>query len=107
MEILINTEGNIEGNEELIARVKDVVEGSLSKFSEQITEIGVHLSDQNGDESGSDTKRCLLEARLEGRRPTFASHQASSVDAAVDGAADKMRRIIESTMARLRDVRRT
>ena len=107
MHIQINTDSNIEGREELATHVKGVLESALSRFSDRITRVEVHLSDQNSDKSGQDDKRCVMEARLEGRQPTAVTHQAASLDDAVDGAADKLKRSIESTLGRLKDVRRT
>ena len=68
---------------------------------------GACSGDQNSDKSGQDDKRCMMEARLEGRQPTAVTHQAASLADAVDGAADKLKRSLESTLARLKDVRRT
>jgi ribosomal subunit interface protein len=107
MHIQINTDSNIAGREELATHVKSVVERVLSRFSERITRVEVHLSDQNSDKSGQDDKRCMMEARLEGRQPTAVTHQADSLSAAVDGAADKLKRSLESTLERLKDDRRT
>jgi ribosome-associated translation inhibitor RaiA len=42
-----------------------------------------------------------MEARLEGRRPIAVTHQAATLDQAVDGAADKLAKLIESTLGRL------
>ena len=105
MHIQINTDSNIEGREELASHVKGVVDGALSRFSDRITRVEVHLSDQNSDKSGQDDKRCMMEARLEGRQPTAVTHQAASLDDAVDGAADKLKRSLESTLERLKDDR--
>jgi len=80
-----------------------VVEEALSRFSDQITRVEVHLSDENSHKSGQNDKRCLMEARLEGRRPTAVTHQAATLGQAVDGAADKLQKVIESTLGRLRD----
>ena len=106
MHIQINTDSNIEGREELTSHVKGVVEGALSRFSDRITRVEVHLSDQDSDKSGQDDKRCMMEARLEGRQPTAVTHQAASLGDAVDGAADKLKRSLESTLERLKDARR-
>jgi len=105
MQIQINTDHNIEGREALAAHVQGVVESVLGRFGEQITRVEVHLSDQNGDKSGQDDKRCMMEARLEGRQPTAVTHSAGTVDEAVDGAADKLKRSLESTLGRLADQR--
>lgn len=106
MHIQINTDSNIDGHEEFATYVKGEVESALSRFSDRITRVEVHLSDENGDKSGPDDKRCMMEARLEGRQPTAVTHQAASLGEAVDGAADKLKRSIENTLARLDDVRR-
>ena len=104
MQIQINTDRNIEGREALAARVSGVVESTLSRFSNHITRVEVHLSDENSDKKGgNDHMRCLMEARLEGRQPVAVTHQAATLDQAVDGAADKLIRLIESTLGRLRD----
>ena len=107
MHIQINTDRNIKGSEDFATRVKDAVESALSRFSDRITRVEVHLSDQNSDKSGQEDKRCIMEARLEGRPPTAVTHQAASLDDAVDGAAAKLKRSIESTLERLKDVWRT
>src|ERR1039458_5649719 len=81
MQVQINTGHNIEGNEALNA----------------------HLSDENGDKSGPNDKRCVMEARLEGRQPVAVTHQAATLDQALEGAAHKLTRLIESTLGRLHD----
>jgi len=103
MQIQVNTDHNIEGREKLTAHVASVVESALSRFKDRITRVEVHLSDQNGDKSGLGDKRCMMEARLEGRQPTAVTHDAATLDQAVDGAADRIERLIESTLGRLQD----
>ena len=103
MQIQINTDRNIEGHQALTAEVSGVVDSALSRFSDHITRVEVHLSDENGDKPGENDKRCLMEARLEGRQPIAVTHQAATLAQAVDGAADKLTRLIENTLGRLRD----
>ena len=103
MQVHINTDHNIEGHEALAAQVSSVVESALSRSSDHITRVEVHLSDENSDKKGgNDDIRCMMEARLEGRQPIAVTHQAATMDQAVDGAADKLARLIESTLGRLR-----
>ena len=107
MKIQIGSGPNITIHEALSTEISSVVEGALSRYSDHITRVEVHLSDQNSDKKvGHDTMRCMLEARLEGRQPIAVTHQASTVDQAVDGAADKLTRLIESTLERQLDQRR-
>jgi ribosome-associated translation inhibitor RaiA len=103
MQIQINTDHNIEGHEALVAQVSGVVENALSRISDHITRVEVHLSDENSDKGGKNEKRCVMEARLERRQPVAVTHQAETLDQAVDGAADKLARLIESTLGRLHD----
>ncbi len=100
MKIQINTDNNIEGSDELTQQTQAVVESALERFAQQITRVEVHLSDENSQKGGND-KRCVMEARLEGRRPEAVTHQAASLSDAVDGAAEKLKASIESTLGRL------
>lgn len=103
MQIQVNTDANIEGGEALADRVRIVVRGALERFTHQITRVEVHLSDENAAKGGPADKRCTMEARLEGRRPTAVTHSAATVHDAVDGAADRLARLIQSTVGRLHD----
>jgi hypothetical protein len=47
-----------------------------------------------------------MEARLEGRQPIAVTHQAATMDQAVNGAAEKLTGAIESIIGRQRDRRR-
>jgi ribosomal subunit interface protein len=103
MQIQVNTDNHIEGREALTAHVTGVLEDAFTRFSDRITRIEVHLSDENGHKSGQNDKRCLLEARLEGRQPTAVTHHADTLDQAIQGAADKLERALETILGRLRD----
>jgi len=51
MQIQINTGHNIEVHESRIAEISSIVESALSRFSDHITRLEVHLSDDNKRES--------------------------------------------------------
>ena len=102
MQIQINTDHNIEGREALAAQVSGTVETVLSRVSDHITRVEVHLSDENGAKNGRKDKRCMMEARLEGRQPIAVTHEAPDLEQAVAGAADKLARSIENTLGKLR-----
>jgi ribosome-associated translation inhibitor RaiA len=103
VQIQINSDHTIGGHQALVAEVKGNVESALSRFSGHITRVEVHLSDENSHRNGQSDKRCVMEARLEGRRPIAVTHEAASLDQAVDGASDKLARLIENTLGRLRE----
>ena len=98
MHVQVNTDRNIAGHDALTARVTGVVESSLSRFSAHITRVEVHLSDENGAKPGRRDQRCTLEARLEGRQPLAITHDADTLEEAVDGAAEKLNHVIERTL---------
>lgn len=91
MQVHINTDSNIENDEKLTQQVEAVVAGALDRFSDRITRVEVHLSDENSHKFGSNDKRCLMEARLGGLQPIAASHQTATLQQAIDGAAEKLK----------------
>lgn len=102
MKIQVNTDSSIKGDQRLEEIARGVVEDSLDRFRHDITRVEVHLKDVNSHKGGSDDKRCLMEARLEGRRPTAVTHNAGSVEEALYGAAGKLERALNSTLGRLK-----
>lgn len=106
MQIHVHTDTNIESHEGLADHVKHVVEKALNHVSSHVTRVEVHLSDENGDKTSGEDKRCTMEARFEGRPPTAVTHHAGSVHQAIDGAADKLQRTLESALGKLRDSHR-
>jgi hypothetical protein len=102
MQIQVNTDHNIEGREALVARVEAAVASSLDHFSMHITRIEIHLSDENGDKSGQNDKRCMMEARLEGRQPIAVTSHAATLEQAVAGATHKLKRLLDDTLEQLR-----
>lgn len=107
MQIQINTDHHIAGHEALAAHVRSIVEHALSHLTDHLTRVEVHLSDENGPakshKTGQSDKRCLLEARLANYQPLAVTAHAATVHQSVDAAADKLARMIESTLGRLHD----
>jgi len=105
MQVQINTDHNVEGHEAMAAHIRGVVESALSSVSDHITRVEVHMTDESGHKSTQNDKRCMMEARLQGRQPIAVTQHAMNLHEAVDGAADKLTRLVESTVGRLRDQR--
>ena len=105
MQIQINTDRSIEGHEALAAHVSGVVEDALSHLREHVTRVEVHLADEDGThhQSSRNDMRCTMEARLEGYHPLAVTAYADSLHRSVVSAADKLARVIESTLDRLHD----
>jgi ribosome-associated translation inhibitor RaiA len=100
MQIETSTDSSIQGREMLAAHVEGVVENALSRFSDRITRVEVHLSDVNKGKGGSDDKRCMMEVRLEGRQPIAVTDHAPTLEQAIAGAAGKLKRSIETVLGR-------
>lgn len=100
MQIQINIDHNFEVHEATMGEFRNSVQSALSRFSDHITRVEIHLSDENADKSGQNDKRCLLETRLERRQPMAVTHTAANLTQALDGALDKMTRMIDSTLGR-------
>ncbi|MHC4549911.1 MAG: HPF/RaiA family ribosome-associated protein [Planctomycetota bacterium] len=105
MQIQVNTDKNIEGHEELVAQVEATITKSLSHLSAHVTRVEVHLSDENGDKNSQKDKRCMIEARLEGRQPTAVTCEAATLAQAVAGAADRLKSSLQSTLDQLHEHR--
>lgn len=102
MEIRINTDSNIEGDTALTQQLEAIVGSSLDRFSKHVSQVDVYLSDANSDvKFGANDKHCLLEVRLVGHHPTTASDQAPTLEQAAHGAAEKMKRALETTLGRM------
>ncbi len=103
MLVQIHTDPNIESNERLTTQVEAAVAGAVERFGGRISRVQVHLEDENAAKSGERDKRCMMEARLDGRPPVAVTHHANTVEQAIAGAADKLERTIDSSLGRLRD----
>ena len=102
MTIQVNTDRHIEGSERLIDYCKSTLEAEFDRYSEHISRIDVHFSDENGAKGGDDDKRCLIETKLKGLKSVTASNHASNLDDALSGAIDKMASVLDSTLSKLR-----
>jgi hypothetical protein len=102
MHIEISTDSHIHGGD-LGPHVDSVVGTVLAPFASRITRIEVHLTDENAGKGGAGDKRCMMEARLQGLKPQAVTHNADTVELAIKGAADKMKRLLDSTLGKLRD----
>lgn len=114
MQIQINTDDKVDGHEAMATEVTAIVETTLSRFAERISRVEVHLSDENAGKGGHSgkpvagapgDKRCMLEARLDGRRPVAVTENALQMSQAVQGAADKLVRMLQTTLGRANEHR--
>lgn len=105
MQIQVNTDSTIHGSEGLHAHVESVLSGALDRFAGRVSRVEVHFSDENGDKTRPDDKKCLLEARVDGRAPSVVSHNGNTVDEALSGATHKLQRVLDTTFGKLQSHR--
>ncbi|PXX69192.1 hypothetical protein DFR70_102880 [Nocardia tenerifensis] len=101
MQIQINTGSGIHGGEGLSERAETEIASVLARFSNQLTRVEAHLTDQNGEKGGPEDKQCVLEARPAGQHPVAVTHRAATVEEAYRGAAESMAHLLDSKFGRL------
>jgi ribosome-associated translation inhibitor RaiA len=102
MEINVNTDNTIDRHQGLDERVRDVVESSISRF-EQVRRVDVHLSNQNGQKHEDGDNYCMMEARVAGYEPVVVHAHAADLHLSINGAANKLKRALDSALGRLND----
>ena len=103
MTIQFNADKNLTLHDQFRDKLSTHLTEKLSRFSDHITRLEVHLSDDNGGKNGLDDKKCLLEARVEGRPPIAVTANANNYEQAVDGAIDKIKSSLDKLSGRLKD----
>ena len=103
MTIQLNTDKNLNIHESFGGDLEDLLTRHLSRFSENITRLEVHLSDENGGKDGQNDKRCMIEARLEGRQPIAVTANGNTHEQSVAEAIDKLKNSLDTIFGRLRN----
>lgn len=101
MRIQVNTDDHVKGDERLTHHVIGLVEAALDRFGDRLTRVEVHLSEQKSHHSRGEDEHCMLEARLAGRQPVAVTHRAETMSQAIDGAIERMQRLLDDTVTQL------
>lgn len=103
MTIQINADHNLTISEAFGNKINDILSDELDRFSDHITRLEVHLSDENGAKKGQNDKRCMIEARLAGKQPIAVTEFADTQEQAVNGAIDKLKTTLETITGRMKN----
>ena len=107
MQVQVETDNHVEGREKLIEHVEGVIRDAVDRYEDRVTHVEAHLGDVNsGDKSGAADMRCMFEARLAGLKNIAVKHQAESLHLAIEGAADKLTKALESALGKQQDRQR-
>lgn len=90
MKIEFHTDKDARGSKASTDPYITQIESALDRFSEVITHLDAHLSDEDRAHTGVNTKKCKLETRLENRKPIAVTNQADTYEKAIGGALDKL-----------------
>jgi ribosomal subunit interface protein len=103
MKIQFNTDKNIQGTENTEAFVSESIKSKLKHFSDKISRIEVHFSDQNAQKAGTDDIQCKIEARIEGVQPILASGKSNTKEKALNSAIDKIKVALDKVIGKMKD----
>ena len=102
MKVQVNTSNDIHNKEGLEAWASEYLNEQLARFDQDVTTMEVQLSDENhAAKGGAIDKRCMLEARINGRARVAVTNYAPNQDLAIRGAVDKLRAALDHTFGKL------
>jgi hypothetical protein len=96
MKVQVNTSNDIDNKEGLERWASDYLNERLGRFDQDITSIEVQMTDENHSAKGGGIdKRCMMEARVNGRAPIAVTNYGPDQNLAFRGAADKLGNALE------------
>ena len=99
----VRTDNHIQNSELFSESIRADVEAALGpRFGDRLRRVEVYLEDVNADKGGVDT-RCSIEVHLAGLPAVTAEDRAADVETAVDGAVERVLRVIEKRLGRQDD----
>jgi ribosome-associated translation inhibitor RaiA len=99
MQVLLNTDRNIEGSQQMSDHLNSVLKEALHRFGDHITRVEAHLSDANSHaKTTPDEIHCTLEARLNGFDPVVVKDKAATEHQAINGAVGKLKRAVATVL---------
>ena len=102
MQIQFNSGKTIEGHESMQIHFSEEISQSFKRFEDKITRVEVHVGDENNEKFGVDDKRCMIEVRLAGKNPIAVTNHADTIEKAVSGATEKMKKLLNTTFDKLK-----
>lgn len=100
----LRTDNHIHNSEELSSSVEATVQNSIvTRLGERLRRVEVYLEDTNAQKKGGADIRCTVEIHLAGRPAVAAEHRSGDVDEAVDGAIERVLRVLDHQIGRLDD----
>lgn len=102
MQIQINTDKNIEGNERLVNFFTTEITNELDRFEDFVTRVEVHFGDENSEKFGKKDKRCLIEVRIAKKQPIAVTAHEDTLEKSFHAALEKIKRVLSETQEKMR-----
>lgn len=103
MTIKINTDNHLELQESFHDKLNYIVTDELGRFEERLSRVEVHLSDENGSKESPNDKKCLLEARINGKQPVVVSALANNEVMALKSALIKLKSVLDTQFGKMNE----
>ncbi|MCA1966837.1 MAG: HPF/RaiA family ribosome-associated protein [Flavobacterium sp.] len=103
MLVQIHTDKNIEGGSRFSEFFTNEIKNELARFDEIVTRIEVHVSDENGNKTSPNDKKCVIEARVEKKQPIAVTATADSAEKAFFEALEKIQRVLDTTLDKIKE----
>lgn len=101
MNIQLNADKNLTIHEPYETQIKAQLIKDLDRFTTHISRVEVHLSDENGSKEGLNDKKCLIEAKLEGKPSIVASDFGNTYDLALKSATSKIKNALNTAVSKM------
>ena len=103
MQVQVHTDDHIHGGDSLAQWIQDEANTRLARLRDHVTRVEVFLTDLDAGKSGSNDKRCRLEARVANRQPVTVTADADKMANAFTAATEKLLRAVEADLGRVKD----
>ena len=103
MIIQFNSEKNITGKAKFSAPIINLISAKLNIFSDKISRVEVHLTNEECEIDNPMDKRCMMEARFAGMQPVAVTNMAETHEKAVGGAVELLRTSLMAIMGHMKN----
>jgi ribosome-associated translation inhibitor RaiA len=99
----VRTDSHIQNSAEFTESIRADIESDFgSRFGDRLRRVEVYLEDMNAHKGGVDI-RCSIEVHLAGQPAVAAEARAENVDMAVEGATERVLRVLDRQLGRQDD----
>ncbi len=101
MIIQLNADKNLSIHDGFAGTIDNLLLEKLKRFSKHISRLEVHFSDENASKQSTNDKRCMLEARIEGKEPIAVTDEGETYEHALQGAIEKLKASLTTIIGKM------